>query len=278
MELSCPAPKHGEYGRKMASAAWEAHETPRLSAKFSSYDPFKTARLNQAGRKNKLRHSCGVTATLATKNHKALKVANSGGPVPVGPVPLARSRGPGGRSRWPGPVARSRWPDPGGPVPGGPVPVARSRWPGPGGPVPVARSRSRFKGACPRARAKKDLFCLSRSLCWHCWILTVRWNLRGGAITALLAGSLCRRCCVLTMRWDVCAQPSPVFWSCPGTEPSPTFWPGASGEGSGPVPPSPSPPMTGSLTHNGRSLVLGASVSLSTISMADTPFCKNWFA
>ena len=143
---------------------------PHASAKFSSYDPFKTARLNQAGRKNKLRHSCGVTATLATKNHKALcsllrdqEVACSQTPCkscklwwpgPGGPVPLARSRGPGGRSRWPGPVARCRWrfpwPGPAGPVPvarsrwpgpGGPVPVARSRWPGPGGPVPVARSR-----------------------------------------------------------------------------------------------------------------------------------------
>ena len=166
MELSCPAPKHCEYGRKMASAAWEAHETPRLSATFSS-DPFKTARLNQAGRKNKLRHSCGVTATLAAKNHKALysllrdqEVACSqtpsrscklwwpgpGGPVPR-PVP-ARSRA---RSRW------SRWLGP-----GDPVAVARSRWPGPGGPVPVARSRSRFKGACSRARAKKDLFCMPR--------------------------------------------------------------------------------------------------------------------
>ena len=108
-----PSPKTLRIWRKMASA--------RLSAKFSSYDPFKTARLNQAGRKNKLRHSCGVTATLATKNHKALysllrdkpppEVANSGGPVPVA------------RSRWPGP--------------GGPVPVARFRWPGLGGPVPV---------------------------------------------------------------------------------------------------------------------------------------------
>ena len=130
-------------GCQKGHPAWEAHETPRLSAKFSSYDPFKTARLNQAGRKNKLRHSCGVTATLATKNHKALysllrdqevACSNSGGPVPV---------------------ARSRWPGPGGPVPvlsvgpvpapglgrGGPVPVARSRRPGPGGPVPVARSR-----------------------------------------------------------------------------------------------------------------------------------------
>ena len=151
-ELSCPAPKHCEYGRKMALAAWEAHETPRLSAKFSSYDPFKTARLNQAGRKNKLRHSCGVTATLATKNHKALcsllrdqevacsqtpsKSCKLWWPSPGGPVPLARSRGPGGRSRWPGPVARSRWRSPW-PGPGGPVPVARSRWPGPGGPVPV---------------------------------------------------------------------------------------------------------------------------------------------
>ena len=147
MELSCPAPKHCEYGRKMASAAWEAHETPRLSAKFSSYDPFKTARLNQAGRKNKLRHSCGVTATLATKNHKALysllrdqEVACSqtpsrscklwwpGWPGPGGPAPVARSR-------WP----RSRWPGAGGPVP----------WPGPGGPVPVAR--------CARPREKRPI-------------------------------------------------------------------------------------------------------------------------
>ena len=158
MELSCPAPKHCEYGRKMASAASEAHETPRLSATFSSHDPFKTARLNQAGRKNKLRHSCGVTATLATKNHKTLysllrdqEVACSQTPRscklwwpgPGGPVPVAQSRwpspvaGPGGLSRWPGPVpvARSRWPGP-----GGPVPVARSRWPGPG---PALRARAR---------------------------------------------------------------------------------------------------------------------------------------
>ena len=147
-ELSCPAPKHCEYGRKMASAAWEAHETPRLSTKFSSYDPFKTARLNQAGRKNKLRHSCGVTATLATKNHKALcsllrdqevacspKVANSGGPVPV-----ARSRWPGPGVPVAGPAGPVRWPGPGG-GPRGPVP-----WPGPGDPVPVARSRSRWPG------------------------------------------------------------------------------------------------------------------------------------
>ena len=189
MELSCPAPKHCEYGRKMASAASEAHETPRLSATFSSHDPFKTARLNQAGRKNKLRHSCGVTATLATKNHKALysllrdqEVACSQTPSSCklwwpGPSPLAQSRWPGpvARSR-PGPGGLSRWPGPG-PGPGGPVPVARSRWPGPvarsrwpgpGGPVPVARSRSRFKGACPRARAKKDLF----------------WGLHGSTFTA----------------------------------------------------------------------------------------------
>ena len=113
MELSCPAPKHCEYGRKMASAAWEAHETPRLSAKFSSYDPFKTARLNQAGRKNKLRHSCGVTATLATKNHKAL-------------YSLLRDQGVA-CSQTPSRSCKLWWPGP-----GGPVPVARSRWPGPG--------------------------------------------------------------------------------------------------------------------------------------------------
>ena len=140
-ELSCPAPKHCEYGRKMASAAWEAHETPRLSAKLSSYDPFKTARLNQAGRKNKLRHSCGVTATLATSLLRDQEVACSQTPSkscklwwpgPGGPVSLAR----GGPVPVAVPVARSCWPGP-----GGPVPVARSRWPGPGGPVPVARSR-----------------------------------------------------------------------------------------------------------------------------------------
>ena len=141
-ELSCPAPKHCEYGRKMASAAWEAHETPRLSAKFSSYDPFKTARLNQAGRKNKLRHSCGVTATLATSLLRDQEVACSQTPSKKLQTLVARSRWPGPAGpRWPGPgggprgpvlLARSRWPGP-----GGPVPVARSRWPGPGGPVPV---------------------------------------------------------------------------------------------------------------------------------------------
>ena len=148
-------------GCQKGHPAWESHETPRLSAKFSSYDPFKTARLNQAGRKNKLRHSCGVTATLATKNHKALysllrdqevACSNSGGPVPVarprwpswwpGPGPLG-GPGPGSRSR-------SRWPGP-----GGPVPAARSRWPGPGGPVPVARSRWPGPGPALRARARE---------------------------------------------------------------------------------------------------------------------------
>ena len=159
MEPSCPAPKHCEYGRKMASAASEAHETPRLSATFSSHDPFKTARLNQAGRKNKLRHSCGVTATLATKNHKTLysllrdqevacsqtprssvprpvPVACPGGPVPV-PVPVARSRA---RSRWPGP--------------GGPVAVARSRWPGPG---PALRARARGPAQKKTYSVERDL-------------------------------------------------------------------------------------------------------------------------
>ena len=127
------------------------HETPRLSAKFSSYDPFKTARLNQAGGKNKLCHSCGVTATLATKNHissysllrdqevacslkPSPEVANSGGPFPARSVPVP---GPSSPSCGLVPVARSRWPGPGS---GGPIPVARSRWPGPGGPVPVAWS------------------------------------------------------------------------------------------------------------------------------------------
>ena len=125
------------------------YPTPASDIQLLRHDPFKTARLNQAGRKNKLRHSCGVTATLATKNHKALiqpfatkksralkpspEFANSGSPVPV-----ARSRGPvPARSRCPVPVpvARSRWPGP-----GGPVPVARSRWPGPG---PALRARAR---------------------------------------------------------------------------------------------------------------------------------------
>ena len=141
MELSCPATKHCEYGRKMASAASEAHETPRLSATFSSHDPFKTARLNQAGRKNKLRHSCGVTATLATKNHKALYSLLRDQEVACSQTP---SRSCMARSRWPGPGRSrglSRWPGPG---PGGPVPVVRSRWPARWpGPGPALRARAR---------------------------------------------------------------------------------------------------------------------------------------
>ena len=157
MELSCPAPKHCEYGRKMAAAS-EAHETPRLSATFSSHDPFKTARLNQAGRKNKLRHSCGVTANTRHEESQSLIQPFARPRSRVLSNPLQKLQTLVARSRWPGPggpvpVARSRWPGPGGPVP---VAVAPSRWPGPGGPVPVPRSRSRFKGACPRARAKKD--------------------------------------------------------------------------------------------------------------------------
>ena len=135
MELSCPAPKHCEYGRKMASAASEAHETPRLSATFSSHDPLKTARLNQAGRKNKLRHSCGVTATLATKNHKALYSLLRDQEVACSETPLQKLQTLVARSRWPGPGGPVPWPSP-----GGPVPVARSRWPGPG---PALRARAR---------------------------------------------------------------------------------------------------------------------------------------
>ena len=79
---------------------------------------------------------------------------------------MARSRWPGPGGPWPGPGGP--WPGPGGPVPvarsGGRVSVARSRWPGPGGPVLVARSRwpgpgPALRALCPRARAKKDLFC-----------------------------------------------------------------------------------------------------------------------
>ena len=129
MELSCPGPKHCEYVRKMASAASEAHETPRLSATFSSHDPFKTARLNQAGRKNKLRHSCGVAATLATKNHKALYSLLRDQEVACSQTPSRSCKlwwpGFGGPVPWPGP-ARSRA------CPGGPVPVGT----GTGGPVP----------------------------------------------------------------------------------------------------------------------------------------------
>ena len=147
--------------RQQPGKRTKPHACQRNSAPTT---PSKTARLNQAGRKNKLRHSCGVTATLATKNHKALysllrdqEVACSQTPSKScklwwrsrWPVPLARSRGPGGRSRWPGPVAWSRWPGP-----GGPVPVARSRWPGRGGPVPVARSRWPGPGPASRVRAR----------------------------------------------------------------------------------------------------------------------------
>ena len=182
-----PSPKTLRKRRKMASAASEAHETPRLSATFSSHDPFKTARLNQEGKTNYviavglLQHSPRritkpYTAFCETKKSRAFKppkVANSGGPVPV-----AQSRwpSPGGPVPWPGPgpvpvtcpggpvpvpLARSRWPAPGpglgGPVPvpgpGGPVPVARSRWPR--WPGAVARSRCRFKGRVPAGPRKK---------------------------------------------------------------------------------------------------------------------------
>ena len=165
-------------GVKWRPAAWEAHETPCLSAKFSIYDPFKTARLNRAGGKNKLCHSCGATATLATKNHKALysflrdqEVACSPKPPEVanseGPVPVARP----GPSRWP-----SRWPGPGGAVPSG-----RSRWPGPGGLVPVARSRSRSRFEGPRARGKKNLFCAQPKHSGHLSMRDGAGNAGGGA-------------------------------------------------------------------------------------------------
>ena len=39
-------------GIKWSLAAWQVHKTPRLSAKLSSYNPLKTARLHQAGGKN----------------------------------------------------------------------------------------------------------------------------------------------------------------------------------------------------------------------------------
>ena len=127
MALSCPTPKHCEYGRKMASSSLGSARNPTPVSEIQLLQPFKTARLNQAGGKNKLCHSCGVTATLATKNHKALynllqdqEVACSLKPPPRScklwwPGPVARSRWPGpsrARSRWPGPVARSRWPGP----------------------------------------------------------------------------------------------------------------------------------------------------------------------
>ena len=51
--LCCPATKHCEYGHKMVSGSLASAQNPRLSAKLSSYNPLKTARLHQAGGNNK---------------------------------------------------------------------------------------------------------------------------------------------------------------------------------------------------------------------------------
>ena len=178
-----PSPQNTtcEYGRKngVSSPRKRTTNPTPVSDIQLPRTPFKTARL-KPGWKEKTNYviAVGVTATHSprriTKPYTAFcetkkfacfqkppEVANSGGPVPV-----AQSRwpSPGGPVPWPGPgpvpvtCPGGSGPGLGGPVPvpgpGGPVPVAP-----PGGPVPVARSRSRFKGACPRARAKKDLFC-----------------------------------------------------------------------------------------------------------------------
>ena len=150
MARSCPAPKHCEYGRGMASSSLGSARIPTLVSEIQLLQPLQNRAVKPGWRKNKLCHSYGVTATLATKNHKALysllrdqevacslkrppEVANSGGPVPA------------------------RWPGPGAPIPvARPVPVVLGLV---RGPVPVARSRSHFEGAWSRARAKKDLFC-----------------------------------------------------------------------------------------------------------------------
>ena len=142
MELS---PKHCEYGRKMASAAWEAHETPRLSAKFSSYDPFKTARLNQAGKKK-----TNYVIAVGLLQHSPRRITK---PFFAGPRsrvlsnPFKKLQTLVARSRCPVPVAQSRWPV----LSRGPV-----RWPGPAGPVPVSRwpGRSRWPGPGPALRAR----------------------------------------------------------------------------------------------------------------------------
>ena len=59
--LCCPATKHCENGHKIA--AWQVHETPRMSAKLSSYNPLKTARFHQAREKNQ--YACGGSVWMA---------------------------------------------------------------------------------------------------------------------------------------------------------------------------------------------------------------------
>ena len=115
LALSCPAPKHCE--------SWEVHETPRLSAKFSSYNPFKTARLNQAGGKT------NYVIAVGLPQHSPRRITMRDQKVACSLKPPPEVANSGARSQ------PTRWP--GGPVPG-PVAVARSlwsRWPGPGGPL-----------------------------------------------------------------------------------------------------------------------------------------------
>ena len=130
MELSCPAPKHCEYGRKIPHAWWGYCNT-RHEESQSLIQPFARPRSRV------LSNPLQKLQTLVARSRW--------------PGPVARSRpGPGARSRWPVP-ATVRWPGsspgPGGRWPGG-------RWPGPGGPVSVARSRWPGPGPALRARAR----------------------------------------------------------------------------------------------------------------------------
>ena len=128
MARSCPAPKHCEYGREMASNRLGSARNPTPVSEIQLLRPFQTAQLNQAGGKTNYVIAMGLlqhsprritkpyTAFCETKKSRALS-----NPLQKLQTLVARSR-PGGpvprfRSSWAWSVARSRWPGPGGPVP-----------------------------------------------------------------------------------------------------------------------------------------------------------------
>ena len=129
MALSCPAPKHCEYGRTMASSSLGSARNPTPVSEIQFLRPLQNGGLegktNYVIAAGLLQHSPRRITSLIYSLLRDQEVACS--------QTFSRS-------------CKLWW----------------ARWPGPGGPVPVARSRSRFKGACPRARAKKDLFCCLR--------------------------------------------------------------------------------------------------------------------
>ena len=52
MVLSCQAPKHCEYGHKMASGSLGSARNPTFVSEIQLLRPFKTVQLHQAGGKN----------------------------------------------------------------------------------------------------------------------------------------------------------------------------------------------------------------------------------